>query len=664
MEVRGACDLAFCAPSFKDSMENRGEYVKFSKEKFHHEVPLEEELKKDVEEELKLNSNSMLSHGWYHGRIPWEVAETLLKNDGDFLIRDSFSSLGDYVLTLRWKQKPLHFLITRIATNPRDRSAHVQYVLEGEAFDSVPALIRFYVGNQEPLTQQSGAHVYSPVNRTLPLRYLETMFAGTNGNASPVTSPSHHRGVFTPRQSISSTSGLIEDVSQHRGTVRSFAITLEQIEEFCSPFGPIGEALAINLTSHHKGPSGNRRYVVVPSSPVLGGSGQIQLRSSPSNTSLNSGLITGTLSPSDPPSCHELKDDNSYSELPPDPNTTSHAQSHVENLQKAKTDSQDAENHGDFVKPTVDGISAFSPCRYCSLLLPKDNKPLEPKALKKLKDILTQIDTEVLAKYITKVDCMVACIVDVDAEAQKKMGVSSGMELLTLPHGHQFRLDLQERYHTMSFMLAVLLLGCTGTVEERASLLDKLIRLASELKSSLVNLFGFAAVMRALELPQISRLEQTWTALRQHHTETAILYEKILKSYLRDLNEAKESCVPQGASFPYVLPLLSLLEKSKAAGEASESWEGADMGVDIVLGHLVSARNIARNGETYHANTERKLKGFWEQNNILEVFLTEFQIRLLWGSRASEGSSVERHEKFDKVLTALSNLLEPPHQVY
>lgn len=26
------------------------------------------------------------------------------------------------------------------------------------------------------------------------------------------------------------------------------------------------------------------------------------------------------------------------------------------------------------------------------------------------------------------------------------MGVSSGMELLTLPHGHQLRLDLLERY--------------------------------------------------------------------------------------------------------------------------------------------------------------------------------------------------------------------------
>lgn len=35
-------------------------------------------------------------------------------------------------------------------------------------------------------------------------------------------------------------------------------------------------------------------------------------------------------------------------------------------------------------------------------------------------------------------------------------------------------------------------------------------------------------------------------------------------------------------------------------------------------------------------------------------------MRLLWGSRGSEGGQSERYEKFDKVLTALSHKLEPP----
>lgn len=54
------------------------------------------------------------------------------------------------------------------------------------------------------------------------------------------------------------------------------------------------------------------------------------------------------------------------------------------------------------------------------------------------------------------------------------------------------------------------------------------------------------------------------------------------------------------------------------------------------------------------------LADFQERKEVLEIFCTEFQMRLLWGSRGSEGSQAERYEKFDKVLTALSHKLEPP----
>lgn len=48
--------------------------------------------------------------------------------------------------------------------------------------------------------------------------------------------------------------------------------------------------------------------------------------------------------------------------------------------------------------------------------------------------------------------CQVARILGVSAEMQRLMGVSSGMELLTLPHGHQLRLDLLERYGTTQLL--------------------------------------------------------------------------------------------------------------------------------------------------------------------------------------------------------------------
>lgn len=42
-----------------------------------------------------------------------------------------------------------------------------------------------------------------------------------------------------------------------------------------------------------------------------------------------------------------------------------------------------------------------------------------------------------------------------------------------------------------------------------------------------------------LSLRQISRLEQTWVTLRQRHTEGAILYEKKLKPFMKNINDGK-----------------------------------------------------------------------------------------------------------------------------
>lgn len=57
----------------------------------------------------------------------------------------------------------------------------------------------------------------------------------------------------------------------------------------------------------------------------------------------------------------------------------------------------------------------------------------------------------------------------------------------------------------MSIMLAVDILGCTGSAEERAALLHKTIQLAAELRGTMGNMFSFAAVMSALDMAQVLR---------------------------------------------------------------------------------------------------------------------------------------------------------------
>lgn len=618
---------------------------KFSKDKFWLEPPTEK-LRKQLEEELKLSGSNLKSHAWYHGRIPWEVSESLVVNHGDFLIRDSQSNQGDFVLTSHWEQKTLHFVIRKTVVQSGETYTRVQYSLEGEAFDSLPALVHFYVGSRAALTRWSGAQIHHPVNRTLPLSYLETAFG------TAVSPPSCHRG-------LKNGSGEERVCPRSPSSLhhREADVNSEQDDKPLLTAGDSSVSTLNSNTPQSTSPCSSRATSVAPSPSLSRRSDTARPLPSPSST-----LHRQCTDRPQPHLNHDsLSSDaggSCYTELYPGP------QSYVERLRAEEgsvgVDPLRVEDGNVYFSPVVETESSFKPSRYQSSLMPKENKPLEVGILRRVKELLAEVDPRTAAKHITKADCMVARILEVTPEVQRMMGVSSGMELLTLPHGQQLRLDLLERFQTMAIMLAVDVLGCTGTTEERAGLLHKIIQIAAELKSTMGNMFGFAAVMRALELPQVSRLEQTWTALRQRHTEGAILYEKTLRPFMKSLNDGRESCPLSSTTFPHVLPLLSLLEKSVAVGEGSEPWETVEVGVDVVMFHLGAARTIAQLGGIYRSNTESKLQGFQEQAEVLELFLTDFQMRLLWGSRGAEESQNLRYAKFDQVLTALSNRLEPP----
>ncbi|XP_045890222.1 SH2 domain containing 3Cb isoform X1 [Micropterus dolomieu] len=632
--------------SLQDLTDSNGEYVKFSKEKFWLEPP-SEKLKKQLEEELKLSGSNLKSHAWYHGCIPWEVSESLVVNHGDFLIRDSQSSLGDFVLTCHWEQKTLHFLIKKTAVQSSETYTRVQYILEGEAFDSLPALVHFYVGSRAALTRWSGAQIHRPVNRTLPLSYLETAFC------TAVSPPSCHRG-------LKNDVGREERVCPRSPSSLHHREADGNKEQDDRPLMTAGESSVstpYNSTTHSSSPRISRAGSVAPSPSLCRHMDTAQPSPSPSST-LHRQC-------NNRPQPHLNQDSpasdaggSCYTELYPSP------QSYVERLRaedgSVGVDPLRVEDRNVYFSPLVETVSSFKPSRYQSPLMSKENKPLEVAILRRVKELLAEVDPRTAAKHITKADCMLARILQVTPEVQRIMGVSSGMELLTLPHGQRLRLDLLERFQTMATMLAVDVLGCTGTTEERAGVLHKIIQIAAELKSTMGNMFGFAAFMRALELPQVSRLEQTWTALRQRHTDGAILYEKTLRPFMKSLNEGRESCSLSNTTFPHVLPLLSLLEKCTAMGDGTEPWETVDVGVDVVMFHLGAARTIAQLGGIYRSNAESKLQGFPEQAEVLELFLTDFQMRLLWGSRGAEESQALRYAKFDQVLTALSNKLEPP----
>lgn len=95
------------------------------------------DLRKALEWELSLDSRDLRSHAWYHGAIPRVRAEEIVREEGEFLIRDCTSQPGNYVLSCRTKTHPLHFVINKIILQPDTVYERVQYQFEDDAFDTV-----------------------------------------------------------------------------------------------------------------------------------------------------------------------------------------------------------------------------------------------------------------------------------------------------------------------------------------------------------------------------------------------------------------------------------------------------------------------------------------------------------------------------------------------
>lgn len=58
-----------------------------------------------------------------------QVSETLVVRNGDFLVRDSLTSVGDYVLTCRWDNEVLHFKISKVLVKSNETKVCIQPLL-------------------------------------------------------------------------------------------------------------------------------------------------------------------------------------------------------------------------------------------------------------------------------------------------------------------------------------------------------------------------------------------------------------------------------------------------------------------------------------------------------------------------------------------------------
>uniref|UniRef100_A0A8C5QR86 SH2 domain-containing protein 3C n=1 Tax=Leptobrachium leishanense TaxID=445787 RepID=A0A8C5QR86_9ANUR len=539
-------------------------------------------------------------------------AEQLLQENGDFLIRDSVSSVGDYVLSCAYSGQALHFKIIAITLRPKRGHSRTLYQLEQDQFDNIPALVRSYVGDKKMVSESSRAVIVRPVNRTLPLRAIQER------HHTQTVTKDHRKSLLLPDSTV------IGDVS---GSMQ------EQTPVPLSPMfrtgsDPVLRAKAIPAPTMDL--DGNNA--------LRGSDSQLHSKAPPKPIRAPSILI---------PESSESSD--TYCELVP---RVDHSAPKHPGPTLSHSNVIPEEGDG-FIRPQIQNTSSYQPQHFQSILLSPENKPLEAVALHKLKEIVSHRDCKESAFHILKEDCQVCQFTPLYSVQQNIMGVQSGLELLTLPYGQQFRRDLLERHHLLSLGVAVDILGCTGAVTERAHTLHRIIQLAVELRDHVGDLFAFSAVMKALMLPQVTRLEQTWQMLRQSHTQSAISFQKQLKPFLKELDECVDVPPVDNVVVPHILPVLKALE-----GE--EDWAGpVEDSCGRLLRVLKAARSYAANSDMYRSNAESKLTGFQPIPELREAFQTEFSLRLFWGSKGAAVDQSERYKKFDKILSVLSYKLEP-----
>uniref|UniRef100_A0A8C5QR32 Uncharacterized protein n=1 Tax=Leptobrachium leishanense TaxID=445787 RepID=A0A8C5QR32_9ANUR len=617
-----------------------------------------------------------------------QEAEQLLQENGDFLIRDSVSSVGDYVLSCAYSGQALHFKIIAITLRPKRGHSRTLYQLEQDQFDNIPALVRSYVGDKKMVSESSRAVIVRPVNRTLPLRAIQER------HHTQTVTKDHRKSLLLPDSSnllrnkdrFGSQPGNLDILkerplqsAQSDSNLLSRDVSGSMQEQTPVPLSPMFRtgsdpvlrakaipAPTMDLDGNNalRG-SDSQLHSKAPPKPIRAPSILIPESSESSDTycelvpraPVNQRKYMDTVKVEERWRNRARATETTFGFLESDRSMDIylHEVDHSAPKHPGPTLSHSnviPEEGDGFIRPQIQNTSSYQPQHFQSILLSPENKPLEAVALHKLKEIVSHRDCKESAFHILKEDCQVR-IWCVSPEQQNIMGVQSGLELLTLPYGQQFRRDLLERHHLLSLGVAVDILGCTGAVTERAHTLHRIIQLAVELRDHVGDLFAFSAVMKALMLPQVTRLEQTWQMLRQSHTQSAISFQKQLKPFLKELDECVDVPPVDNVVVPHILPVLKALE-----GE--EDWAGpVEDSCGRLLRVLKAARSYAANSDMYRSNAESKLTGFQPIPELREAFQTEFSLRLFWGSKGAAVDQSERYKKFDKILTTHWPLCSP-----
>ncbi|XP_076436953.1 breast cancer anti-estrogen resistance protein 3-like isoform X2 [Babylonia areolata] len=715
-----------------------------------------EKLEQDLQRELNADPSELKSRAWYHGSISRQRAESLVQQAGDFLVRDSSSKPGDFVLTVCWRGVALHFVVNALVGECAPGSLpSISYQFEEEACSSIQDLIHFYLTRRKPVTLVSGAVLHSPVPRRMPLSYYDSKY-GTlpggdrGGHYTPAHSPQPSPFV-SPSTSPQSSPTMKRRGPKRTGSQPLLSVDDSEVDRSRSPslerFGslPVINVIPPGGPGYVPATQGSNPKPVVShqrsgSAPVLasdgGGNGCIPLQ----DPRMAPAVSESDLSRAPPPKPSRIpsikyktrplvavrnkqlyeddgRDYTDVDQLSGPPSWAAHSLPHPDlhppaPLTKSQSfQGRESQVYDNNMAPGVRGYQTLPvkskpsrqprprrvsdsrytavesdnpPCRdvshprerpvtmpgfnlgsrihldsFHSALLPfPDNRLLDPPVLTKVKAILLSSNARDIAGHLTKVDLEVLRVAQDD---DLGVGVTSGLELCTLPQGDQLRGDIIERSQCQRLFVMTSLMTCQA-VRERAEMLSQWIQTAGELRVSMGNLFTFTSVMEGLTSPQVQRLRDTWLILRQQHTASAFLFDTKLKALLKSLHESSGVLPLHHVTLPHVTPVVQMLQRELEEAEEEVSWERADphWGLDFLLAHLDVARIVASQTHLYRQAARGVLGQVGGEGLLEDVCRTEFHMRLMWGSKGARASRPERFNKFQQLLMVLSERLEPP----
>lgn len=122
-------------------------------------------LSKVLELELATPRRDIRSARYFHGKINRVQTESFLDKTGKFLLRESCTQNGQFVLSANVDGQSLHFIVLKTT----ESNGKVKFSFEGELFETVRDLVDFHWKSGQPITAVSRAVIHEPVARTLPI---------------------------------------------------------------------------------------------------------------------------------------------------------------------------------------------------------------------------------------------------------------------------------------------------------------------------------------------------------------------------------------------------------------------------------------------------------------------------------------------------------------